>query len=129
MRISLVGVLEDGTPRRAGVPVNPRASLSIVKGSDVDLMVTVVTPAGTPVSLGGSDELLLTVKKRPTDSLRLSLTATIAGNIGTFAITPTDTRRLDPGLFGYDVWLTKDNKRDPVIPLSPFELLATNVPR
>lgn len=130
MKIALVGVLEDGTPRRAGVPIDSRANLSIVKGTDVDIEVSVVTPSGSAVGMTGSDELLMTIKRRPQDgSPKLSLTGTLSGNKGTFSITPNDTRRFQPGLLGYDVWLTKGSKRDPVIPLSPLTLLASNVPR
>ena len=121
-------MLEDGTPRRPGVPVNPRRNLNVPRGVDLTLEVTVVTPIGIPVNLDGVDtELLLTVKKRSRNSSPDILkTASLSGNVGTFLIVPADTRRLIPGLFSWDVWLTKNSKRDPVIPLSPLQLQAAN---
>ena len=127
MRIFLTGVVEDGTTRREGVPIDPRASLSVTKGSNVEIVVAVVTPGGEPVKLTGvGTELLLTVKKRPTETATISRLAISEGNIGTFTLVPTDTRTQTAGLYGYDVWLTKDGKRDVVVPLSPFNLLEAN---
>lgn len=127
MRILLTGVLEDGTPRREGVPIDPRANVSITKGANVEIVVTVVTPGGEPVKLTGTGtELLLTVKKRPTEAATISRLAVSEGNVGTFTLVPTDTRTQIAGLYGYDVWLTKDGERDVVVPLSPFNLLEAN---
>ena len=128
MKICVTGVLEDGTPRQPNVPVNPRVHLNVPRGTDLELEVAVVTPLGIPVSLTGvGTELLFTLKKSPQeDPPRITKTATLSGNTGTFLIVPADTQRLQPGLFGWDVWLTKDGLRDAVIPLSPFNLLAAN---
>ena len=128
MRIELTGVLEDGTPRRAGVPTDARANINFLKGSDAEIIVTVVTPGGDPVDLTGAfTEILLTVKKRPEeDPPRIARAASsVAGNRATFIFVPADTRRLDAGLYTYDVWLTKGGARNSVIPLSPFQLLDT----
>lgn len=120
-------MLEDGSPRVAGVPINPRRNLDVPRGGDIELVVSVVTPLGTPVNLGGAGtELLLTIKKRPQENPRIVKSASLVGNKGTFLIQPGDTRRLQPGLFSWDVWLTKDGLRDPVVPLSPFQLQAAN---
>ena len=127
MKVALTGVLDDGTPFAPGVPTNPRANLNVPRGVDLDLEIRVVTPSGASVSLVGAGvELLFTVKKRPEEyPPRIIKTATLAGTTGTVRLEPGDTRRLQPGLFGYDVWLTKDGRRNPVIPLSPFQLQAS----
>ena len=128
MKIQVTGIVEDGTPRRPGVPVNPRRALNVARGIDLQLSVRVITPLGIPVSLeGDGTELLLTVKKRPQEHPpRIVLAASLNGNVGIFSIQPGDTRRLQPGLFSWDVWLTRNGLRDPVIPLSPFNLQAAN---
>ena len=128
MRVALTGVLEDGTPRRAGVPVNPRTTLNVPQGVDLELVVDVVTSSGVGVNLEvEGTELLLTVKRRPSESTpRIVRKASLAGRRGTFLVEPGATRRLLPGLFSFDVWLTKNGLRNPVIPLSPFNLQAAN---
>ncbi len=129
MKIFLTAVLEDGTPRRAGVPVDTRAGLEIPKGADVEIRVTLITPGGTPVGMAPTDQLLFTVKRRPEEDPKISRAAVLNGSsIGVVTLVPTDTRRLTPGLFGYDIWLTKGGVRDVVLPLSPFALSAANAP-
>lgn len=128
MRIVVTGVLEDGTPRSAGVPTNSRHNLNVQRGGDLALEVHVVTPLGTAVPLGGAGTtLIFTAKKRPEQSPpSIVKTATLAGNVGTFLITPADTKRLQPGLYSWDVWLTKGGLRDAVVPLSPLQLQASS---
>lgn len=126
MKINLVGVLEDGSPRQGGVPDNPRTTLEIPKGSSVELVTRVITPAGVPVSLNGDGtELLLTIRRKPDHDPKIVRKAVIAGGQGTFVLEPGDTRLWNPGLYGWDVWLTKNGERNAVIPLSPFKLLAS----
>ena len=123
MRVELTGVLDDGT---SSVPVNARRTLNMSRGTDLQLDVRVVTPSGSAVVLNApGDELLLTVKKRPQADPSIVKKAVLTSGIGVFTLGPGDTQRLVPGIFGYDVWLTKDGARDPVIPLSPFNLLAS----
>jgi len=128
MKISITGVLDDSSPYVPGVPTNPRRNLEVPRGTDLELVVSVVTPSNVPVLLtGDGTELLLTVKKSPAEHPpRIVKAASLSGNVGTFLIQPGDTRRMDPGLYGWDVWLTKDGLRNPVVPLSPFSLQAVN---
>ena len=127
MRIEVTGVLEDGTPRRAGVPINPRTTLSVPRGVDLELVVTVVTPLGAAVNLeDGSTSVVFTLKRRSQEEARITKTAAKSGNRATFLITPAELKRLQPGLFSWDVLLTKGGLRDAVIPLSPFKLQASN---
>jgi len=128
MIVRVTGVLQDGTPLRPGVPTNPRAAVSVPRGSDVQIVVTIVTPGNVAVPLtGDGTEVLLTVKKRPDDGRpEFVKAASVSGNVATFLIQPGDTRWMDPGLYGWDVWLTKDGLRDAVVPLSPFILEEAN---
>lgn len=128
MRISITGILDDGTPLTPGVPTDPRRNLDVHRGGDLELVVAVVTPSGIAVPLtGDGTELLLTVKRTPDEHPpRIVKAASLSGNVGTFLVQPGDTRRMDPGLYGWDVWLTKDGLRNPVIPLSPWNLQASN---
>lgn len=119
-------MLDDGTPLRPGVPANPRRNINLAQGADLELRVDVVTPLGTPVRLAGGSAVL-TVKRRPDERPRIEKTVgTFVGNRATFLIAPADTKRLQPGLFSWDVWLTLSGKRDPVVPLSPWNLQASN---
>ncbi len=126
MKVFLTGVLEDGTPRVAGVPDNPRTNLDVPQGVDLEIVVMVVTPQSVAVNLAAADVLTLTVKRRPEDNQKVQKVATKSGNIGTFALAPNDTKALPLGLYSYDVLLEKDSKKDVVVPLSPFNLQASN---
>jgi len=128
MKIFLTGVLDDGTPFQTGVPTNPRRNINVAQGTTLIIEVIVVTPLGSAVTFntGGGDSLILTVKRRPNENPSIEKTATIVGNKGTFTIDPADTKRLVPGLFSWDVWATISSARDPVIPLSPWNLQFSN---
>ena len=113
MQVSLTAILNDGSPRRAGVPSDPRTTLSIPQGSDVTLKVSVVTPFGSPVDLSlPGTEMLLTIKKNPKlfwDSWpRITKKATLgSGGVGVFQLEPGDWYNWAAGLYAWDVWLTK----------------------
>jgi len=128
MQILLTGIVEDSTPRKIGVPPNARATVSLPKGSDLTLTVKVITPSGNAVDLGGAGTgLSLTVRKKPYryDYPRIVKLASLSGNVGTFLIEPGDTHDFCPGMYVYDVWLTKDGSRDAVIPTSSFQVLES----
>ena len=125
MKITLTGILMDGTPTKAGAITDPRKTLNVPKGTDVELRVNIVGQNGAPVDLSSAGtEVLLTIKKKPRqDWPRVVKQGSISGSMATFLIEPGDFAQALPGLFAYDVWLTKDGSRDPVIPTSPFNLL------
>jgi hypothetical protein len=132
MKISLVGVLEDGTPKRAGVPNNPRNTVTIQQGANVTLEVKVQTPGGTFIDFNDpTTSLLWTIKKKPADQPPpIQKTASKSGTVATFALLPADTKNMTPGRYVYDVWLTYASARDAVIPLSTLvlEAAATSAP-
>lgn len=130
MKISLVGLLDDGSPRRAGVPVNPRNTITISQGGDVIFEVKVQATSGTLVDLHDvSTSMIWSVKKKPADQPALIRSvAARTVQTATFTLTPADTKNLTPGRYVYDVWLTLGGKRDAVIPLSTLILEAAATP-
>lgn len=127
LTLDLVGVLEDGSVRAAGVPSNPRKTLSFPVASDALVRLRVVTADGNPVPMGGTTSLLFTLKKKYTDTDALiSRAATIdsaGGGLCSFRFVPIDTRQLSPGQYTYDIWLTDTSgNRFAVVPTSPFYL-------
>lgn len=130
MKISLVGVLEDGTPRRTGVPVNPRNTITIQQGANVTIEITAKTSSGTIIDFGAVGTVVaMSIKKKPADQpAAIYKTATRSGTLATFALVPTDTKNLTPGRYVYDVWLTFGGLRDAIIPLSTLILEAAATP-
>lgn len=124
MNLSLTGVLEDGSPRGASVPNNPRRALNVPLGGDVSLALSMVKADGAPLTLAGGDVVLLTVKKKPSDQQAVfqKTGAHTSTGLATFTLVPTDTKQLTPGLYCYDVWVTFGGKRSPLVPVSPFQL-------
>lgn len=129
--VELVGVVDNGTAVAPGVPTNPRKPISHTRGGSLTVRVTVVGSDGSMVTLTGAT-LALTIKKKPSDYVPdISKTgANYGGAYSEFSLTPADTKNLEPGLYAYDVWLSKDGQRTPVVPASPFWLEPTvaNVP-
>ena len=124
--IDLVGVLEDGSVPSAGVPQNPRRTLSFPVGSDVTLRLALVTASGAAVPLAGGS-LLFTLKKRFSDTdAQVSRAAALdapSSGLASFRFGPTDTKNLTSGQYAYDIWYTdSDGRRNAVVPTSPLIL-------
>ena len=135
MKLSLTGVLDDGTPWK--IP-NPRTTIQLALGGSSTIEVFVVRPNGTSVVLAAgssvplvaADTMVLTVKKTPSDSLA-AITKTVVGpaSSAVFSISPADTKLLTAGRYVFDVWLTQAGvTRDPVIPLSTLLLEPAATP-
>lgn len=124
MNLTLTGILQDGSPLKAGISADPRTTLNFPRGTDVRITVRVLTPSGSEVDLSGSGTtLILTIKKKPEhDWPKVVKEATIASGVGTFLIEPGDTANMAVGRYVWDVWLTKDGDRNAVIPLSAINL-------
>lgn len=122
MVIDLTGVLEDGTPRSANVPVNPRRTLSFPLGTTLTINLRVVRPSGAVVT-GGT--VAFTVKKKFSDSQSaISKSATLADPTP-ITVAAADTKLLTPGAFSYDFWHTDGSgNRNAVVPLSPLYIEA-----
>jgi hypothetical protein len=123
MVIELIGVLETGGPRAAGVPVDPRRTLTVPLGTSLTLRVSVLASDGSQVQLP-INSLAWTVKKSPLDT-SAAFTKTgpaVAGAVCDFSLLPADTKNLSPGKYVFDVWYVVAGVRNAVVPLSPFEL-------
>jgi hypothetical protein len=127
MLTRLTGLLNNGAPFRSGVSRDPRVTIEIPQGTDLEIQMRVVTPDGQAVPLDESGtELLLTIRKRSNqDWPRIIKAASVSGTTGTFLIEPGDTHDWAPGQYAYDVWLTRNGARDAVISTSTFRVTAS----
>ncbi len=130
MIVDLTGVLEDGSPRAAGVPPNPRQTIDISIGENFTVRLRVVRSDGSVVRDG---VITWTVKKKDTDSRAIfQLSTTLDGRQEAviMSMAPADTRNQEPGLYVYDIWHTSitSGERNPVVPLSPAILEGTATP-
>lgn len=126
MIIKLVGVLEDGNPKAASVPLNPRRTITWPQGTDVTVEVQCLKTDGSAVAIDGPNaKVQMQVKRDPrSNSPDLSKTVTVLpSGLASFVFTATEQKQLAPGRFYYDVWFTNDaGKRDALIPISPLLL-------
>lgn len=122
----LLGILEDGTGKSAELPITPRVTLQMTRGSTLRVRLQVLGENGAPVNLAnGPATLALVVKRKASQgSADLIVTGALNPSEGVnraeFAITPDNTKFLDPGRYTYDVWMTHPGGRDPIVPYSPF---------
>lgn len=138
MLISLVGVVQDGSPIAPGVPYNNRTTLTLPRGANATVRLSIVTTMGTlyPVEYVTS---VLTVKRAPDDSPAQISIAGVANpllgpNVIDFTFVPGSTASPLISRRGtYDIWvITLGGERIQVMPVSPFVLqptvLASNAP-
>ena len=117
-------------------PTSPQSQTSrplAVKARDVAMYtmvrLAVRTPSGEAVPLAAPAALTLTVKKMTSGPVLFQKAPTVLpSGEAEFAVTPADTRHLEPGQYVYDVWLTLGGRRDAVVPLSPLHLEASATP-
>jgi hypothetical protein len=125
-----IGVLDDGTPRAPNVTANTAATLRMVQGASVTMVLTVVDNAGAPVDLVRLAAVCTLTVKVSSGYAPPVLTKTggvvTPAQVGVvaFTIAPADTRlaRLPngPGRYVYDVWIAYGGNRYQVVPMSPF---------
>lgn len=95
--------------------------ISITRGDNATLHVTMTTLDGEPYQLTQEDTLVLTVKKKTKDVT--ALIHLVADENGTFSIEPDDTNFLKFGSYKYDIQLTtSDGKIYTIIPPSIFKV-------
>lgn len=120
--VELIGLTNDD----GADEFNPRKTLSITRGEDMTIRLTLRNPSGAFITTTGST-FALTVKKKATDSQALiAKTGTVGDGASTFTIDVADTKKLDPGRYVYDIWSTLGGKRSAVVPLSTL-ILESNV--
>lgn len=131
MVIDLVGVLEVGGARGAGVPANPRKPITLQQGADINIRLRVMYSNGVffPVALA---TITMAIRKSapfgPTVDSKVATPALDRGpDQADVFFQPRELKDLFPGYYLYDVWLAQPGSgtRDPIIPLSPCYLAAT----
>jgi hypothetical protein len=127
MLVNLTGLYQDGSrPRGGGAQPDPRTTLTVPQGGDLTITLRVVTPAGSPYPLRLEDDLLLSVKKKTGDyPARITKRGVVFNGGATFTFQPADTRYLAAGAYLYDIWLTRESVRNPVLPASPLQITAS----
>jgi hypothetical protein len=129
MKIELLGVVRDGSPRAGHIPANSARTLEWPLGEAGEIAVTVVREDGSAVSLEPTDRVVISVKKTSQQSGRTpgfrkegTRTPPDARNRVVLTVEPTDTRAMLPGRFVYDCWLVRADGRHQLVPLSAFLL-------
>lgn len=137
MRLSLVGILEDGSNPSPSLPASARTSVRIPRGSDVSIDLAVVNRSAIPVPIATGDSLTLTIRKTIGSGPALVATGTPAAARGpghwALAIADTAWQAIDGvglgGFYVFDAWLTQAGPtRSEVVPLSYLVLGAAATP-
>lgn len=129
----LTAIYSDGSPPAVQVPVNPRRTLSLQKGTQLDVDVIVMTPSGVLVDLTTVDPLVWSMRKNPEPlnaqaiiSRGCFIPAGAGRGRARFSIVPADTVNLPAGRY---VWDFKGKfpggKWETLIGLSPLHLEAS----
>lgn len=112
--VLMTGVYSDGAPPSAGVDRDPRRTISMQKGTHLFLVLDVVNPQGTPIDIENTVPITFSLKKSPEPPLGLLPLPSIISRVGviprgaprgrtSFTITSSDTIRLPPGDYVWDV--------------------------
>jgi hypothetical protein len=125
MNIRLIGIVEDGTTRRVGVPTNSAKTIAVVRGETTTIEVEIINPGDVRQSPGATDSVIMTISKRPGYGPTLTKTAVVTGNVATFSISPSDLKNFKVGKYVYDVWWTVlAGGRSNIIKMSTCDVLA-----
>lgn len=130
-KIKLIGVYDDGTRPRYGLPFDPRAPLRLLHRQPTTVELEVITPAGIPFPLSLGDQFALVAKHRngcdPLPVLQVAglLAPTRGPNFATFSITAADTEDLTPKHYQYDVWMVRSGVGTSLVPTSTLMLDRT----
>jgi len=130
MKLFLTGLLQDGTTPQPGILTNAASTLSVPRGGSVELQVDVLRPDGTMPDLTGYTAIWACRIQSSQYERRPGFTKTVSvaippdpHNRFLFALVPTDTWRMLPLRYVYDVWIVSGaGVRDLVVPLSALVL-------
>jgi hypothetical protein len=126
MRVSLVGVVEDGTSRSEAIPRSRACPLRVPWGEALDVVLSVVGENGAPRDLStGTPTFSLSIAKKPGNPVLLSKAGaalpSVASNAVLFTVAAADYAKLfEPGSFVFDVWMTQASARLSLVPTSRF---------
>lgn len=101
--------------------IKPDNKMILTKGDSATFKVTIMKNDGLPYTLQSGDVLTLKVKQTPT-SATTAISKT-ADSTAQFAIEPSDTSSLTPGLYVYDVQLVSGSDVYTVIPMNYLDLM------
>lgn len=91
--------------------------ISITKGDDAALEITINKSDGTTFEMDATDTLTLTVRGKPCEGFPVLLTATSAPGSNRIILTGDATAEVCPGLYSYDVQLNRaDGGRFTILP-------------
>lgn len=91
--------------------------ISITKGDDAALEITINKSDGTAFELEPTDTLTLTVREKPCANYPVLLTSTSAPGSNRIILTGDATAQVCPGRYSYDVQLNRaDGSRFTVLP-------------
>ena len=91
--------------------------ISITKGDDAVLEITIDTSEGTAFVMEDTDTLTLTVREMPCSDYPVLLTSTSAPGSNRIVLTGEGTANICPGRYSYDVQLNRaDGSRFTILP-------------
>ena len=128
MRVSLIAIADRqvSSPPGSLAEVGP-TEIRLPRGETLTVELSVLTPDGGPQNLTGWATVLQVKRLAVDDPADISVAGTVPslGQVR-FAITPANTRRLEPGRFVYDVWTTDPaGNRYQLVPVGVLLLLST----
>lgn len=128
---NIAGLLLDGSPFSTEIDRNPRRTIRLSKGTDLQLVLDVTNPQGAPVDLSLVVPIALTVRKNPEPFANIPPVISRVGIIApgsvrgrtTFSIVPADTINLPPGQYVWDVKAKlPPGKWNSLVGASPFHV-------
>lgn len=132
----IYAVLDEGERQRGNnVPADPRRRLVIYLGTDVTMRFYVLHRSGAEVELTtGSSTLVFTLRDRPGEfgDKKFQATATLRADLGPHiadvSIAPQISKQWDGernlARWFWDLALTRNGRRDLVVPTSPFCIIG-----
>jgi hypothetical protein len=130
MIIKLTGRLDDGSDLTDGLPAWPATPIKVMSRTDVIIRLQVLNPQGVRYTSADFTSMQLTVREQLLGAsalLKLTGAANVQNQSWDFTIPAAslDGAKIPPGLYAYDVWCIRDTKRDVVMPISAFHVVAT----
>lgn len=130
-KVNLLGVFDNGTRPRNGLPIDPRVPLRLLHRQPTTIELEVVTPVGIPYDLLSGDAFAFVVKQRdgcdplPVLQVAGARAATRGPNFATFSVTAADTENLEPRQYQYDIWMVRSGDGAVLLPTSLLTLERT----
>lgn len=124
---TFLGIYETGYDRAPALPQDARITLELYRSVDYVIPLLIVNSQNVPVDLtGDGTAVTMTIKKRISDHAgvfqgALTLTPGVPGR-GTFTLPAATLDFVLGGSYLWEVMLTIDGLRSPVIPLSPCRI-------